>query len=71
MYMHTDVETTDSMGEYCFTSLSAQSWQYRNRRKPEGGTMPYSSQIQWKLERDALKIGVGTIFLIAIKKSVK
>ena len=28
--------------EYCFTSLSAQSWQYRNRRKPEAGTMPYS-----------------------------
>ena len=28
--------------EYCFTSLSAQSWQYRDRRKPEAGTMPYS-----------------------------
>ena len=28
--------------EYCFTLLSAQSWQYRDRRKPEAGTMPYS-----------------------------
>ena len=28
--------------EYCFTSLSAQSWQYRDRRKPKAGTMPYS-----------------------------
>ena len=28
--------------KYCFTSLSAQSWQYRDRRKPEAGTMPYS-----------------------------
>ena len=27
--------------EYCFTSLSAQSWQYRDRRKPEAGTMPH------------------------------
>ena len=30
------------MNEYCFTSLSAQLWQYRDRRKPEAGTMPYS-----------------------------
>ena len=30
-------------GEYCFnTSLSAQSWQYRDRKKPKAGTMPYS-----------------------------
>ena len=28
--------------KYCFTSLSVQSWQYRDRRKPEAGTMPYS-----------------------------
>ena len=28
--------------EYCFTSLSAQSWQYRDRRKPEVGTLLYS-----------------------------
>ena len=28
--------------EYCYTSLSAQSWQYRERRKPEAETMPYS-----------------------------
>ena len=27
--------------EYCFTSLSAQSWQYRDRRKLEAETMPY------------------------------
>ena len=31
-----------SIYEYCFTSLSAQSWQYRDRRKPEAGTVPYS-----------------------------
>ena len=30
------------VNEYCFTSLSAQSGQYRDRRKPEAGTMPYS-----------------------------
>ena len=28
--------------EYCFTSLSARSWQYRDRRKLEARTMPYS-----------------------------
>ena len=28
--------------EYCFTSLSAQSWRYCDRRKPEAGTMPCS-----------------------------
>ena len=27
---------------YCFTSLSAQSWQYRDKRKPEARNMPYS-----------------------------
>ena len=32
--------------EYCFTSLSVQSWQYRDRRKPETGTMPYS-HFEW------------------------
>ena len=26
---------------YCFTSLSAQFLQYRDRRKPEAGTMPH------------------------------
>ena len=26
--------------EYCFTSLSAQSWQYRDRKKPEAGLCP-------------------------------
>ena len=31
--------------DYCFTSLSAQSWQYRDRKKPESGTMHYSSQM--------------------------
>ena len=35
--------------EYCFTSLSAQSWQYRDRRKPEAGTMPYS-YFEWLQE---------------------
>ena len=33
---------SEHLSEYYFTSLSAQSWQYRDRRKPEGGTMPYS-----------------------------
>ena len=32
----------ENIYEYCFTSLSAQSWQYRDRRKPGAGTMPYS-----------------------------
>ena len=31
-----------SIYEYCFTSLSVQSWQYRDRRKPEAGTIRYS-----------------------------
>ena len=35
-------ETIQWVSEYCFTSLSAQSWQYRERRNPEAGTMPYS-----------------------------
>ena len=30
------------MSEYCFTSLYALSWQYRDRRRTEAGTMPYS-----------------------------
>ena len=29
------------VNEYCFTSLNAQAWQYRDRRRPEAGTMPY------------------------------
>ena len=28
------------VSEYSFTSPSAQSWQYRDRRNPEAGTMP-------------------------------
>ena len=28
--------------QYCFKSLSAQSWQYRDWRKPKAGTVPYS-----------------------------
>ena len=31
-----------NVSEYCSTSPSAQSWQYRDRRKHEVGTMPYS-----------------------------
>ena len=31
--------------EYFFMSLSAQSWQYRDRRKPEAVTMPYSNRM--------------------------
>ena len=30
------------MDEYCFTPLSAKSWQYRDRKKPKVGTMPHS-----------------------------
>ena len=36
----------DYMYKYCFTSLSVQSWQYRERRKPEAGTMSHSS-FEW------------------------
>ena len=28
------------VSEYCFTSLSAQSWQYRDRRSPKQGLCP-------------------------------
>ena len=28
------IDTSMCMCEYCFTSLSAQSWQYRDKRKP-------------------------------------
>ena len=30
------------MSEYCLGSLSAQSWQYRDRSKPQVVAMPYS-----------------------------
>ena len=30
------------VSEYCFTSLSAQSWQYRDKWKPYVATVPYS-----------------------------
>ena len=30
------------LNDYCFMALSAQSWQYRDRRNPEAGTMSYS-----------------------------
>ena len=36
------VDNMYNIYEYCFTSLSAQAWQYQDRRKPEVGTMPYS-----------------------------
>ena len=35
--------------EYCFTSLSAQSWQFRDRMKPVAGNMPYS-YFEWHQE---------------------
>ena len=35
--------STQSVSEYCIASFSAQAWQYRNRRKPEVGTLPYSN----------------------------
>ena len=31
--------TFEGVSEYCFTSLSAQSWQYRDRRKPKTGSL--------------------------------
>ena len=31
-----------AVSEYCFTSPSVQLWQYRDRKKPEVGTVPYS-----------------------------
>ena len=40
----------ESVSEYCNTSLYAQSWKYRDRRKPEVGTMPYSYRMtSWVL----------------------
>ena len=35
--------------EYFFTSFSAQSWQYRERRKPEAGNMLYSYRNTWRV----------------------
>ena len=35
--------------EYCFTSLSVQSSQYRDRRKPEVGTILYSYRMTWRV----------------------
>ena len=35
--------------EYCFTSLSAQTSQYRDRRKPEVGTILYSYRMTSKI----------------------
>ena len=37
-----DTHSQGRVSEYCLTSLSAQSWQYCDRGKPEAGTMPYS-----------------------------
>ena len=34
-------EYYERVSEYCFTLLSAQSWQNRDRRKPKVWTMPY------------------------------
>ena len=34
---------TESVSQYCLASFSAQSLEYRNRKKPEVGTMPYSN----------------------------
>ena len=42
LFCHTEKKHKQDEYEYCFTSLSAQSWQYRDRRKPEAETMPYS-----------------------------
>ena len=47
------------MGEYCFTSLSAQSWQYRDRRKPEVGTMPIGLLLSEDCWRKGGVIGHG------------
>ena len=37
------------VSEYCFTSLSARSWQYRDRRKPEVGILLdfFFNKLQW------------------------
>ena len=35
------------VSDYCFTSFSAQSWQYRDRRKPKAGTIMLYSNFEW------------------------
>ena len=47
IFRHTNFIITGLwVSEYCFTSLSAQSWQYSDRRKPEIGTMTYAYSYQ-------------------------
>ena len=41
-YSHEKKRKASRMSEYCFTSLAVQSWKYRNIKKLEAGTMPYS-----------------------------
>ena len=40
--LDTTLQVKRTIYEYCSTSFSAESWQYRDRRKPEAGIMPYS-----------------------------
>ena len=48
---------TFGVSEYCFTSLSAQSWQYRDRRTPEVGCMPYSNPVSLSFETQPDRMG--------------
>ena len=47
---------SELVGEYCFT-MSAQSWSYRDRRKPEVGTI-HPTLIEW-LEEFFIVYSIG------------
>ena len=40
--LDTTLQVKRTIYEYCSTSFSAESWQYRDRRKHEAGILPYS-----------------------------
>ena len=57
------------MSEFCFTSLSAQSWHYRDRRKPEAGTTLISnSRVLQSAQYYSHKIGMWIYVLVFEKK---
>ena len=47
------------VSKYCFISLSAQSWRYRDRRNPEAGTMPYS-YLEWPQKFFIVRSAIGS-----------
>ena len=56
------------MSEYWFTSFCVQSWLYRDRRKPEPGTMhpPYLYSAQYNRQHSALQVfeEFGALYII-------